>query len=298
LDIDDSHITETGICGAPRNSSNDPPTTLSAAIHVFRLRCIWARVHAALYSDVSTLDHDTYNMRTEQLHTELENWIASVPPIPHRVSVALSVFPSRDWYELTYSESIILLYRGQLTDGKGAPDNVFMECVQAAENICQGCRRQYIGKPVNYTWGTLHTLFMGGLTYLHCLWTSSAVREAVRYDAVGSMFTTCTMLLAVMAERWEDAGPYRDIFEALASRAMTMVVDKNHKEWMIPTPSTSWDSLDPGDLTQWMAEITDMGMSDGVDRLLWGLVGDFTSQDQGSSNPGRSLGENLDSQFM
>ncbi|KND91992.1 Positive regulator of purine utilization [Tolypocladium ophioglossoides CBS 100239] len=246
---------------------------MSSAIHVFRLRCLSARIRADLYSDAITSrpDQSAYNTRAKQFHTELDNWIASVPPIPHRTGTALSVFPSSDWYELSYSESIILLHRGRLTGSEDAQDSVFMECVRAAENICNGCRRQYIGKPVNYTWGTLHTLFMAGLTYLHCVWASPTVRQTVRYDDMSSTFTTCTMLLAIMADRWEGAGPYRDLFEALASRALTMVVDETRKEQMAPAPTPS-EGLDEGDLARWISEVTDMGMSDGLEGILSGLI--------------------------
>jgi hypothetical protein len=269
MDINDWQITDTGIRETPRISSSESPTSMSTAIHVFYLRCLWARIHTSLYSDtkLSGPDHPA-NTHTEQLRTELENWLTSAPPIVPRVGDALSIFASRDWYDLNYNFTILLLYRGQLTDRKGAKDSVFMACLQASANICHGYRRQYLGKPVNYTWGAIHFLFMAGLTYLHCLWTSPAVRDVVRNDDLNSTCTDCTIVLVVMTEKWKGAAPYLDIFEALASRTMTMMVDKNHEQWMSSTTSALSDGLDPADLTQWMADITDMGMSGWIDRLF------------------------------
>lgn len=120
---------------------------------------------------------------------------------------------------------------------------------------------------------------MAGLTYLHCLWTSPAVREAIRQDDVISTCTDCTIVLVVMSERWAGASPYRDIFEALAARTMTMMVDKNDQWWMLPTRSTLSNGLDQKALNQWMADIVDVGMSDGMDRMLTGLIGSVTSQE-------------------
>jgi hypothetical protein len=276
MDIDDLYITDTGICGSPRSSSMDPPTTMSTAIHVFRLRCLWAKIHTSLYSDttLSSPDSSTYP-RTEQIRTELEEWLASAPPIAPRTGDALSIFASRDWYDVNYNYCILLIYRGQLTDNSVVSEKVFMECLKAAENICQGYRRQYIGKSVNYTWGALHFLFMAGLTYLHCLWTSPAARKAVRYDKLSNTCTDCTIVLVVMAERWEGAAPYLEIFEALASRTTTMMVDESHERCTPPNPSTISDDVDSVNLTQWMADISNTGMSDGVDSLLSGLIGDF-----------------------
>lgn len=112
-----------------------------------------------------------------------------------------------------------MLYRGQMIDhSEGANDDVFLQCACAAERICLMNRRLYIGKPVNCTWGTLHVIFSAGLTYLHCLWASAAVRHKTSLYDVGNTLTSCTMLLTVIAERSKSAVPYRDIFEALHSR--------------------------------------------------------------------------------
>ena len=285
MDIDDSCITETGIYGTPRGSTNHA-TTMSTAIHVSRLRILWARIHTSLYSDtkMSNPGHPSYDERIQELRSELEEWISSAPPIIPRVGDALSIFGSRDWYDLNYNHSIILLYRGRLTNGKSVANSVFLECLKAAESICHGYRRQYIGKPVKYTWGSLHFLFLAGLTYLHCLWTSPFVRETVRHDDMSKTCTDCTIVLVMMTVQWEGAAPYRDIFEALASRTMTMMVNKNQEWDLVPASSMLSDGLNQEDLTQWMADIADVGMSDGIDRLLTGLVGDFTSREQEMSS--------------
>ncbi|KPI37990.1 uncharacterized protein AB675_3167 [Cyphellophora attinorum] len=63
-----------------------------------------------------------------------------------------------------------------------------------------------------------------------------------------------------MAERWDGVGPYRDLFEALASRTMTMLVERE--------PGTGGTEEGVGlvetdndlDWTQWIADIADTGM--------------------------------------
>ncbi|KAK7408057.1 hypothetical protein QQX98_009772 [Neonectria punicea] len=185
-------------------------------------------------------------------------------------------------YKATYNESLLFLYRGQLTNRENVQDEVFLECMQAASDICASCKCLYIGKPINYTWSTLHVIFLAGLTNLHCLWTSSAVRQAVRIDSVSNTFTTCTMLLAIMAERWEGAAPYRDLFEALASRAMAMLVERNHEERAptLPTPASNSGNPNMEDLTQWASQIADVGMPDAFGSLLSSLIGDYSLDPQ------------------
>lgn len=194
----------------------------------------------------------------------------------------MTVFASHEDYKATYNESLLFLYRGQLTDTENVQDEVFLECMQAASDICHSCKRLYIGKPINYTWSTLHVIFLAGLTTLHCLWTSSAVRRAVRIDSVSNTFTTCTMLLAIMAERWEGAAPYRDLFEALASRAIAMMVERKQHETAPTLPTLSIESSNNNveDLTQWADQIADISMPDAFSSLLSGLIGDYSPKGQ------------------
>lgn len=87
------------------------------------------------------------------------------------------------------------------------------------------------------------------------------------------------MVLVILAERWTEAAPFRDLFEALASRTMTMMVTRQQKEQETATSTSMalipWQDQFPEDLSQWMAGITDSGMSLGADWLLSGLIDDF-----------------------
>jgi hypothetical protein len=291
-DIDDWCITDTGICGTPRSSLSDPATGTTRAIYAFRLRRLWGCIHTSLYSDtvLSNPANKLHLTRIQHLRTELENWRASIPPLTPLAGEALSLFTTSDGFDLDYNYALLLLYRVQIIASKGAAiDSIFFECMQAAASICHGYRRQFIGKPTSYTWGALHELFLAGLTYLHCLWTSPAVREATRQDQVSSTCTDCTIVLVVMAERWGAAAPYRDIFEALAGRTMTMMADKSHEKRMLTSTPTQPDGPDAGDMMQWRERIADTGMSGGVDMLLTGLIGDLPSHNQDADAEGSDV---------
>ncbi|KAK4949750.1 hypothetical protein LTR10_011592 [Elasticomyces elasticus] len=254
MDIDDMCISDYGILG-PTRSPHEPPTNIRQ----------------------SNPSHPTYQTRVDELRKELEDWRASIPlAVPHQGEM-LSMFSSDEWFEFSYSDTILHLYRGQLTDSKGtSTERTFLECMQAAENICHGYRRQLLGKSTTYTWGALHTVFMAGLTYLHCLWSSAAVRERVRQDVVSSTCTDCTIVLVLIAQ-WNDAAaPYRDIFEALATRTMTMLVDKGGDASTGVDPALPQvDNLDSENFSQWISDITEGGMADGLGDLLNGLVGEM-----------------------
>lgn len=275
LDMSDTYVSEYGVLGTMRGP-HDAPTSITKALYTFRIRCIWGQIHTSLYSDIgqSSPTHPTYQARVDKLRNELDEWRTSLPPrVPHQGEV-LSIFSAVEWFDLCYNHTIIYLYRGQLTSSAGGTtEGTFLECMQAAENICHGYRRLLLGKPTTYTWGALHTIFVSGLTYLHCLWSSARVRETVRQDVVSNTCTDCTIVLVLMAQWNESAAPYRDIFEALASRTLTMLVEKDRERSALPD---IWES---DNFTQWVADISDGGMADGLGELLSGLIGEMPAPD-------------------
>ncbi|KAH7131604.1 fungal-specific transcription factor domain-containing protein [Dactylonectria estremocensis] len=278
-DVDDSSITEVGISSPCRTEIAQPSTTMSTAIHVFKLRHIWARIHTSLFSDTShfSVESDAYHAQVVKLRADLDDWLATAPPSRQRTNEDLSIFSIRAWYEMNYSYTILLHYRGQIAEYKESSGHIFEECIQASRNICQGYRRLYIGTAVRYTWGTLHCLFLAGLTYLHCLWTSPTACESVRPDDVSKTCTDCTMVLVAIAEGWQGAAPYRDTFEALASRTVAMVMNKNPEMSPPLPPPGSLEVEGQPSWTDWINDIAEAGVLDGVDGLLAGFINDFTA---------------------
>lgn len=49
MDIDDENITTTGLLQPPRMGATDPPTTMTGAIHVIKLRKLWSKYSTHLY---------------------------------------------------------------------------------------------------------------------------------------------------------------------------------------------------------------------------------------------------------
>ncbi|GES57132.1 related to purine utilization positive regulator [Aspergillus terreus] len=285
-DVDDSSITEAGITGPCRTDNSQPLTTMSTAIHVFKLRRIWSRIHTSLFSDVSrsNFEDDAYVSWIGQLRADLDDWLATAPPSRPGTKDDLSIFSISTWYELNYDYTILLLYRDRLAEYKDSSRRMFDECLRASRNICQGYRQLYIGTAVRYTWGTLHCLFLAGLTYLHCLWTSPTIRASVRPEDVTKTCTDCTMVLVAIAEGWDGAAPYRDTFEALANRTVTMVINRYQEDPPPLSPPGSFDLPGDGDWTHLIYDMAEAGALDGVEGLSASFVNNFIVQpDSGGS---------------
>ncbi|KAH8894140.1 hypothetical protein GQ53DRAFT_793113 [Thozetella sp. PMI_491] len=251
LDIDDEYITVTGLLREPRNPSHEPPTNMTGAIHAIKLRQLWSKFSSQLYP-ASTGPQAAWDENTvERLRQELEQWRATAPDrLDFPDSRPLSVWASQEWFQLAFDHSIMLLYRhhitglggygseGQDTDanrgwdgtGGGPADNktarierALDECLYCSRDLCLTYRRLYQRPTIQFTWGSLHILFLGGLTYMYCLWRSPRLRATVRQTDVVSTCMACTTVLVIIAERWNLATTYRDIFEALSERTISMM---------------------------------------------------------------------------
>lgn len=82
------------------------------------------------------------------------------------------------------------------------------------------------------------------------------------------------MVLVAIAEGWKDAAPYRDTFEALASRTVAMVVNKNRE--IQSSPSAAIDVEGQESWARWINDMAETGVLDGVDGLLAGFINDFS----------------------
>jgi hypothetical protein len=228
MDIDDLCIRNETIRSTPRSSSSSPPTSMTRAIHAFRFRRILSNIHTSLYSDITHPNPANHFHHIEHLRSEIEDWRASTPPLKPLMGEELSLFVTAESFDMDYNYSILQLYGLQIIDSTGgATECIFLECMRAAESICHSYRRQFFKKPTAYTWAALHELFLAGLTYLHCLWTSPAARETTVQYLVSNTCTDCIIVLVLMVERWDTVASYRDIFEALSRHTMSMMANKS-----------------------------------------------------------------------
>ncbi|KAL3466250.1 fungal-specific transcription factor domain-containing protein [Aspergillus heterothallicus] len=320
LDIDDAFITATGIHGSPRKSHTDPPTTMTKAIHTFRIRRLLSRIHSTLYSNAPPLQdcHCTAGKHTqasqiEALRAELEAWRAETPPPTPHPREALALFSTPDWFDFEYYYTLLQLYRVQIIDHdnhdnhedspspSSSTESTFLTVLHASSQICHSYRRQFLSnRNLSYTWTALHELFLAGLTYLHCLWTSPAARRLYRPGQVSRTCTDCTVVLVLIAERWSGAAVYRDIFGVLAQRTAGIMdgevgggrgmeggdsweavegleqVDEGRRRrnmWEAGEGERGVEGEDEGGFDEWMAHVAETGMSEGFESLLNSFAG-------------------------
>jgi hypothetical protein len=231
LDLEDEYITTEGLLKEPRTLS-EPPTYMTGAIHVIKLRQLWSKFADNLYPTTTkpVMPHSTTrHVLAGHLRQELEEWHAKIPEtVDIFRSHPLSVFASKAWFQLAYDHSVLLLYRHYITfvpqpGEEESVEKAFEECATRSREVCLLYRSLYQRSSIQFTWGSLHILFVGGLTYLYCLWKSLRVRERARQSDVINTCMACNTVLVIIAERWSQAATYRDIFETLSEKTISMI---------------------------------------------------------------------------
>lgn len=238
LDIDDEYITTSGLLRKPRNPILESPTNMTGALHSIKLRQLWSKFNTQVYPRAHRNGRSWDETAVNALRQELDQWRASAPDrLDFTDARPLSVWASHEWFNLAYNNMILLLYRHHISrpissdlGGNQPANNDFStveraldECLHHSREMCLTYRRLYQRPTIQFTWGSLHILFMGGITYLYCLWRSPRLRAKVRQADVVSTCMACTTVLVIIAERWNLATTYRDIFEALSERTISMM---------------------------------------------------------------------------
>ncbi|KIW38128.1 uncharacterized protein PV06_10088 [Exophiala oligosperma] len=273
-DVNDEDITPTGLLATPRTSHTEHPTTISAGLHNIRLRRIWVSIQTVIYPTHGDPPQSPENVVAEDLKDRLNSWYAQCP-LPQTGNFA---FGSKQWFSLTYHHTIILIHRQQLVSharNNFQPSDdmtpIYLECARSASTLCQMYQELYFGVTVGYTTGALHVLFLGGLTFLYCLWVSEGCRLAYRRDTVAAICTACTVSLVIMTERWSAAQPFRDTFKALSEATQSMLATHDGKE----TPETLLPVISTGQnprIPQYLSDIGSLGMCASTEHLITRMI--------------------------
>lgn len=240
---------------------------MTGAIHVIKLRRLWSKIGNTIYPAMtqSPVNQEVAKKPLmDQLRAELEAWHSEIPYAPDTAGLdPLSVFASREWFRLAYDHSILILYRHWITHKAlpGEEDSVeeALECcMQKAKELCLLYRRLFQYQSLQFTWGSLHILFLGGLTYLYCIWKSAKVRQATKRMDIINTCMACNTALVIIAERWSKAVPYRDIFEVLSERTISLVCGDGSLSQDATGASHASDrnhSIEPQAVGDWALEI-------------------------------------------
>ncbi|KAF5983587.1 transcription activator acu-15 [Fusarium coicis] len=245
LDIDDDKINALGLLQSPRVSYDEPPTNMTGAIHVIKLRRLWSKIGNTIYPAVtqSPVSQEVAKKPLmAQLRAELEAWHSEIPHTP----------------DTTGMDPLYWITHKALPEEEDSVEEALECCMQKAKELCLLYRRLFQYQSLQFTWGSLHILFLGGLTYLYCIWKSTRVRQATKRMDIINTCMACNTALVIIAERWSKAVPYRDIFQVLSERTISLICGDGSLSQGANEAAQASDrhqSIDPRAVEDWALDI-------------------------------------------
>ncbi|GMM33290.1 Ppr1 protein [Saccharomycopsis crataegensis] len=202
---------------------------ISVACHVFKLRRIQSSICTFVYKPVVIMDSpEDIDSTRVQIVLELNDWMNTFPSKSHPISV----FESRNWCQISYHNSMLLLLRQVVLEvsklkERSHPRTIewFKVFTQSASAICMHYKAIHVKGKLSYTWLAMHCVFVAGLSFLYCLWidTSIKVLEWKRRGLIYDTISACSSILYVLAERFGSASIFRDTFERISNSVLLKV---------------------------------------------------------------------------
>ncbi|PYI04692.1 nitrilase [Aspergillus sclerotiicarbonarius CBS 121057] len=187
-------------------------TQVSSALHLIRGRRIQSRILSIMMrADYDPRFGENHQWRLHMLEI-LNQWKAQLQPHSDPLSRG---YTSEGWVGMLYNYTVLLLYRPTKTN---ACDMVVERCIKACTDIALTFWTYLKSRQTAQLWPGLLSQFGIGITLLYCLWVVPPARRtaALQSSRVGTAIRTCSVILAVLSERWTQAEPLRDVFDSLA----------------------------------------------------------------------------------
>ncbi|KAK2018626.1 fungal-specific transcription factor domain-containing protein [Colletotrichum eremochloae] len=236
----------------------------SIFVHIVRYRLICGRILNLLHRRTGANRESTitYEDSRNALVEELRSWraeTANIPLIPGDVPPASlasrSSFRSAEWYELLYHNGILMLFRpsSTLCDATGN-STVLQHMFNSSQEAINLYANLHRSRKINYSWVTLHSIFIAGLSYIYALRNhlqhaqnrsvsnattlKATLRSTPTISQVVNDTRACSKVLVAVSERWAMARNCSEVFDRLSDAVVADIVEAQTSRATISSSST------------------------------------------------------------
>ncbi|KAJ5414228.1 hypothetical protein N7509_000855, partial [Penicillium cosmopolitanum] len=220
------------------------PSSTAIFNHLTRYRILSGKVMVSLHSSRGQTQDETSTGATRlALTQELENWrseTATLSLIADTQKTRQSSYLSPEWYELLYYNTLLMLYRPSpaLSNIPTRAPVVLQPIFDASKEAISRYAMLHTSQRINYTWITLHAVFMAGLSYIYAVSRHFRARRATT-DASNSAATlaidptilevvntcrSCSIVLVAVSERWATPRHCHKVFDRLGDAVLADVI--------------------------------------------------------------------------
>ncbi|ATY67275.1 fungal specific transcription [Cordyceps militaris] len=250
IDVEFPHVVPSSPQSVPPAAMSDHQLTTAIFAHIVRYRLICGKILNALHRTTSTAKAPSRNYETtrDELAAELQEWHEGTSMIPLTRTEAESSAPSarssfrcQEWYDLLYHNGMLMLFRPSPCLNDTSRNSIALQHVydssQSALLLYADLHRS--GR-INYSWVTLHSVFIAGLSYIYALRNHLQHSQSRQQNdnapranlsagpTIGQVVNTtraCSKVLVAVSERWAVARNCSEVFDKLSDAVVADVVE-------------------------------------------------------------------------
>jgi hypothetical protein len=240
---------------------NSLPSDTSPFLHLIRIRRISGQIlgcfYNARYSNHIPIEEKRRIRR--QFHEKVNAWYRDTSILLHRVSAEegyVSSFLTQEWYDAVYNNALLLLYRPSpflsypdMATGPEDPEPALINLLMASRTAILSYSTLHQRRRLNYSWITLHGVFIAGLAYVYSV--GKLLREPEQKgrapDVIGIVEVTraCSNVLVAISERWNKPRRSCELFNKLSNAVIRDAVNMASRHDTGP-PSGIGGGSEPG----------------------------------------------------
>ncbi|KPM40831.1 hypothetical protein AK830_g5698 [Neonectria ditissima] len=226
----------------------------SIFVHIVRYRLLCGRALNALHrsSKHSCAPDDRSEETRDGLARELRGWLADTAGLPlvragdsssssSSSPASGSSFRSEEWYRLLYHNAVLMLFRPSPRLSEAALTSAALQHVFDSSREAIGLYASlHRSRKMNYSWITMHAVFMAGLSYVYALRNHFQARSRAALHATPSIAQVvndtraCSKVLVAVSERWDLARNCSDLFDRLSDAVVADVVEAHTAPSAVP----------------------------------------------------------------
>ncbi|KAJ5273287.1 hypothetical protein N7478_008412 [Penicillium angulare] len=232
---------------------------IAAFVHITRYRIICGKIMTSLHQGCHDIDEALALNIQADLFNELERWRLQTPSLKLNPCTGLSTiswsssFLTPQWYELLYHNALLMLYRPSpaLPLNSSRASVVLPIIYSSAKQSIDYYSHLHGLSRMNYTWITLHSVFMAGLSFLYAAGrhfrSRKNHRQAFDLPILGSdpsileivnISRSCSNVLVAVSERGNIPRQCHHVFDRLGDAVLKDAVDyhTSHERAAGPQP--------------------------------------------------------------
>ncbi|KAB8277113.1 hypothetical protein BDV30DRAFT_245486 [Aspergillus minisclerotigenes] len=216
-------------------------------VHIVRYRIICGDILSALHNTSGRTQSDAALVARDKLADDLSQWhnetAALALPEIDLASPLLgdqSSYRAREWYELLYYNALLMLYRPSPALGPSPHRDagVLQTIFVAAKQSITLYSHLHRSRRINYTWITLHSVFMAGLSYVYAVGrhfrahkcrapssTSFLLQSDPTIIEIVHDSRACSNVLVGISERWNVTKHCHDVFNRLTDAMLADAIE-------------------------------------------------------------------------